>query len=677
MSKPGNEQQHPPKVASHENGQPVAGLSEEAERPLPDAADHSRNEGGSPYLDGPRLLADVGGTNARFALELAPGRIDAIQTLRGADYKEFSDAVQAYLNGFGHAPVKHAAIAIANPVQGDQIQMTNHDWAFSIEATRKLLGLDTLLVVNDFTALSMALPHLEPNHCKQIGGGTAQAESVIGLVGAGTGLGVGGLLPSEGKWIALASEGGHVAFSPFIEREAKILSYCWREYEHVSAERLISGPGVEMIHRALNDIDGRAAEELPAAQITERALEGKDAVCVETLDIFCGMLGTLAANVAVTLGAVGGIYIGGGVVPRLGEYFARSPFRARFENKGRFRAYVEKIPTFVITAPYPAFVGVAAILSERLGGGNAVPFLERIRKVQSQFSPAEERVASLILAHPRVVMNEPISEIARRANVSQPTVIRFCRTMGCQGLADFKLKLASGVTGNVPVAHSQVQGDDAPLDVAAKVADNTIAAMMQLRDNLNADTLTQVVDLLHEAGRVEFYGFGNCGLVAQDAQQKLFRLGIPCSVATDPQLQEVSASMLKRGDVAVIISNSSRLRHLAPTVEAVLASGATIVALAPTNSQLAKRAHHTLAVEHDEDSLVHIPTMSRILFLLLIDILVVNLSLHRSSPIGELRRQAKRGILNHLPLDAGAPTQDEPDDVADEAGPNGDGRAGK
>lgn len=336
------------------------------------------------FIDGPRLLADIGGTNARFALERASGQIDTVQTLRCADHAEFSLAVKAYLTNNAHPAIRHAAIAIANPVQGDEIRMTNHHWTFSIEETRRLLGFDTLLVVNDFTALSMALPHLERSHCVQIGNGQALENSVIGLVGAGTGLGMGGLIPGEGRWIALGSEGGHVSFSPSDEKEAAILQYCWRSYRHVSAERLISGPGLELIYRALCDINKvQHPQELAAPHIVDRALRQNDPLCLEVVDCFCGMLGTLTANVAVTLGALGGMYIGGGVVPHLGDYFARSSFRTRFESKGRFEAYMQKIPTYVITASYPAFFGVAAILAEHLGGGNAIPFLERIRKARS------------------------------------------------------------------------------------------------------------------------------------------------------------------------------------------------------------------------------------------------------------------------------------------------------
>lgn len=629
------------------------------------------------YLDGPRLLADVGGTNARFALERAPGQIDTIRVLRCADYLEFADAVEAYLAQSENPPVRHAAIAIANPVQGDEIKMTNHHWAFSIEAMRRRLNFDTLLVVNDFTALAMSLPHLEQVHCEQIGGGKARAGGVIGLVGAGTGLGVGGLIPTEGRWIALGSEGGHVSFSPSNETEIAVLQYCWKIYSHVSAERLISGPGIELIYQALaaRGTDHRGAETLDTPEIVKRALAGSDPLCVEVMECFCGMLGTVASNVAVTMGTLGGLYLGGGIVPRLGEYFAKSSFRTRFESKGRFGDYLAQIPTFAITAPYPAFVGVAAILAEHLGGGNAIPILERIRKTRAQLSPAEQKVATLILSHPRAVMNDPISEIARRAEVSQPTVIRFCRTLGCQGLADFKLKLASGVTGTVPVSHSQVHVGDSSLDVGVKVVDNTISAMLEVRDNLNPGILARATEILGQATRIEFYGFGSCGLVAEDAQQKFFRLGIPTSAYTDPQLQEVSASLLKPTDVAVIISNSGRLRHLAPAVEAAINAGATIIALAPSNSQLAKRAHLTLPVEHDEGSAMHIPMVSRILFLLLVDMLAVGVSLNRSSPFAEMQRQAKRGILTHI-----APVQpnfsEDKDDGAIEGSHAGQGEAG-
>ncbi len=317
--------------------------------------------------DAPYLLADIGGTNARFALDLGDGNIERIATLACVDYPEFVDAVQAYLCGFVDVPIRHAVVAIANPVSGDTIKMTNHHWTFSIEASRRALGLETLLVVNDFTALAMAVPTLAQEQIDKIGGGTACNGAVIGVVGAGTGLGVAGLVPSGSRWLPLESEGGHVTFSPVDERELAVLRYSWKQYEHVSAERLVSGSGIPLIYRALAAQHGDAAPPSPtAAAIVERALQGRDALCRETLDCFCGMLGTVAGNLAVTLSAKGGIYIGGGVVPRLGAYFAASPFRARFESKGRFSAFNAGIPTFVITAAYPAFAGASAILRDHL-----------------------------------------------------------------------------------------------------------------------------------------------------------------------------------------------------------------------------------------------------------------------------------------------------------------------
>ncbi|CAH0271875.1 Glucokinase [Massilia sp. Bi118] len=320
----------------------------------------------------PCLLADIGGTNARFALELGPGRVNHIEVLACSAYPTIGDAMRAYLalpEVAAAGAVRHAAIAIANPVMGDMVRMTNHHWEFSIEALRRECGFDTFVVVNDFEALAMALPWLLDSDKVQVGGGAPVTGAPIGLLGAGTGLGVSGLVPApDGKsWTALRSEGGHVTFSPANETEVAILQYAWREFEHVSAERLLSGAGVELIYRALADYRKVAAEPLDAPEISRRALAGECAICEEVVEVFCGMLGTVAGNLAVTLGAQGGVYIGGGIVPRLGERFARSCFRRRFEQKGRFAGYLAAVPTYVITAEYPAFLGVSAILAERLG----------------------------------------------------------------------------------------------------------------------------------------------------------------------------------------------------------------------------------------------------------------------------------------------------------------------
>jgi glucokinase len=319
----------------------------------------------------PRLLADVGGTNARFALETAPGAIGHIHVLSGAAYATLADALKAYLAlpdvaAAAGPGVRHGAIAIANPVNGDFVKMTNHHWEFSIEALRAAVGFEVLVVANDFTALARSLPLLADGQKHQVGGGRPQAGAPLGLIGAGTGLGVSGLIPSASGWTALLSEGGHVSFPPMNPEEVAILQYAWTEFPHVSAERLLSGVGIELIYRALVAQRGHDEPVLSAPEIARRALTGECPLCDDVIEHFCTMLGTIAGNLGVTLGATGGIYIGGGIVPRLGERFDRSGFRARFEAKGRFKQYLAAIPTYVITAEYPAFVGVSAILSERL-----------------------------------------------------------------------------------------------------------------------------------------------------------------------------------------------------------------------------------------------------------------------------------------------------------------------
>jgi glucokinase len=240
--------------------------------------------------------------------------------------------------------------------------MTNHHWRFSIEAMRAARGLDTLLVVNDFAALAMALPHLDETGRERIGSAEIEAAPgrPIGLIGPGTGLGVSGVVPAPGpdgmRWIALAGEGGHASFAPVTRQEMRILDALWEEHGHVSAERLLSGPGLEAIHRLLS------GERLGAAAITARALDGTSAACRDTVDVFCAVLGSVAGNVALTLGATGGVYIGGGIVPRLGALFHASAFRTRFEGKGRLQPWLARIPTWLVTEPYPALRGVAAML---------------------------------------------------------------------------------------------------------------------------------------------------------------------------------------------------------------------------------------------------------------------------------------------------------------------------
>ncbi|MFO1419853.1 MAG: glucokinase [Candidatus Competibacteraceae bacterium] len=308
------------------------------------------------------LVADIGGTNARFARVGADGRPYAERSLPGADFPGLTAAARAYLDATGGPRPVRAAVAVATPVTGDWIQFTNSDWSFSIEAARRELGLERLTILNDFTALALSLPLLGPDEHRAVGGGTAVPEAPIGLIGAGTGLGVSGLVWSGERWIPLQTEGGHVTFSAADEREWAISRILQRKFGHVSPERLLSGPGLVNLHAALAELEGWPAEPLDPADITDRGLTGACPHCRDVLDLFCGALGAAAGNLALTLGARGGVYIGGGIVPRLGDFFDRSAFRARFEAKGRFGGYLATIPTWVITAAHPALRGVAAAL---------------------------------------------------------------------------------------------------------------------------------------------------------------------------------------------------------------------------------------------------------------------------------------------------------------------------
>ena len=314
----------------------------------------------------PRLVGDIGGTNARLAWVRGPGCApEGVRTYACAHYPSLADVIRAYLSEQGHRSPPWAAIGIANPVVGDWIQMTNHHWAFSIEGMRHSLGLKRLLVLNDFTALAMSLPSLGSADIRQVGPGHAVAKAPRALLGAGTGLGVSGLLSSDsGRLVPVNGEGGHVTLAATNDREAEVLGWLRRRFGHVSAERALSGPGLVNLHDALCEIDGLAPSGHTPAEVTEAALSGREARSGEALDLFCSFLGNVAGNLALTLGARGGVYIGGGIVPRLGDWFDRSPFRARFEDKGRFRAYLSDIPTLVVQAPHPALLGAARALDE-------------------------------------------------------------------------------------------------------------------------------------------------------------------------------------------------------------------------------------------------------------------------------------------------------------------------
>ncbi len=311
---------------------------------------------------GLRLVGDIGGTSVRFALVADGKRAARLRVFASDDFATLADALEAYLAAEGVRP-HVAALSIASPVTGDSVALTNHPWSFSIAALKARLGLERLLVVNDFTANALAMPHLEPGERAQVGGGGAVAAAPIAVLGPGTGLGVSGLVPGDCGWVALAGEGGHRTMPAADERESAVLARMRRRFDHVSAERVLSGPGLVNLYHALAELDGTPAQSYTAAQIADRHVGEADPLVRASVDMFCAMLGTVAGDLALTLGARGGVFIAGGIVPRLGATFAASRFRARFEDKGRFRDYLAAIPTFVVTFAIPAFLGLGALLA--------------------------------------------------------------------------------------------------------------------------------------------------------------------------------------------------------------------------------------------------------------------------------------------------------------------------
>lgn len=319
----------------------------------------------------PRLLADVGGTNVRFALETSSMQIGEVTAYKVADYPSLEAAMGKYMQSVAdHAQPRHAAIGLANPVTGDHVKLTNHNWAFSIEQMRQALGLTTLVAINDFTSLALALPWLPDQDLVQVREGSAIATAPRALIGPGTGLGVSGLVPAPGGGaVALAGEGGHIELMPVTDDEWIAWRAAHAEFGRVSAERLLSGMGLSHIHAALSAETGTLlSEPLTPAQVTDGALKQNDALCRRAFDAFCGLLGSVAADIALVLGARGGVYIGGGIVPRFVDAFRASPFSERFGAKGRMSRYLADIPVFVITADYPALPGLARALADRLEG---------------------------------------------------------------------------------------------------------------------------------------------------------------------------------------------------------------------------------------------------------------------------------------------------------------------
>jgi glucokinase len=307
------------------------------------------------------LLADIGGTNARFAL-LDGGAMGPIEVRAVADYRRAADAIAQFLAPHIEAgPVVAAAIGVAGPVEDGRCDFTNSDWVIDAAELRAEFGFRQVRVVNDFEATAWSLPRLATADLFSLGGGAGRKGAPLVVLGPGTGLGVASLVP--GQPTAIATEGGHATLATTDARQDAIVQHLRSRFAHISAERALSGDGLVNLHDAIAAIDGRLVPPRDAQQVSRAALDGSCPVCREALDTFCALLGAFAGDLALMFGARGGVYIAGGIVPRFTDHLARSAFRARFEAKGRFKDYLAAIPVHVILRPHAAFIGLASLLA--------------------------------------------------------------------------------------------------------------------------------------------------------------------------------------------------------------------------------------------------------------------------------------------------------------------------
>ncbi|MBP9742382.1 MAG: glucokinase [Burkholderiales bacterium] len=322
----------------------------------------------------PRLIADIGGTNARFSIEVSPYTYELTQVLDCEKYETLALAILAYLKSIKMVDkIHHAALALPTPIVGDILHMVNSPWHRQlISQTKKDVGMDNILFLNDFHALALSIPHINKNNLKRVGG-TDEPDSIkpMAIIGPGTGLGMATLLKHPlGEYLAIPAEGGRSSFSPVNEEEIELWKFAHRRFHHVSVERFVCGPGLQLIYEGLCNIDHRAIDILPTpSEITERGTNGMDFTCQRTLEVFCRMLGTIASNLAVIVNSFGGVYIGGGIIPKILPYFMNSDFRGRFEAKGRYHAYLAKMPVYVIVDQFSAFLGASYALNTYLTRG--------------------------------------------------------------------------------------------------------------------------------------------------------------------------------------------------------------------------------------------------------------------------------------------------------------------
>lgn len=310
------------------------------------------------------VVVDLGGTNIRLAVcEPETGKLSKLKEYRCVEFTSLEIALNQYFSLLPDT-VKHLCVGIACPVEGDQITMTNLKWAFSQQALKDEFELASLHIINDYTAISLALPFLSPQDKVQIGQGEAKVDGVTGVFGPGTGLGVSHIIKLAGKWFSLDGEGGHVSFTPNTAEQANVLSTLQAKFGHVSAERLLSGQGLVNLYLSLCSLSQQEAKFDQPKDVSTAALDGSCEISRKSLEVFCQIMGGFAGNLALNLNCTGGVYIAGGIVPRFIEFFQASEFREFFEDKGRLKGTLERIPTYVITHDNPGLLGASVYLRQ-------------------------------------------------------------------------------------------------------------------------------------------------------------------------------------------------------------------------------------------------------------------------------------------------------------------------
>jgi len=310
------------------------------------------------------FVADVGGTNIRLAL-VENGALLQITKYLCKQFDTITDAIKQFAMDINVDSFEHGCIAIACPVNNDFVKMTNHTWAFSKRVLQKELNLNSLLVINDFSAVAFSLPTLSSQQLIQIGPGEAVKKGNIAVFGPGTGLGVEHLTWTDCGWQTLDGEGGHVDFAPNDEQDIIVWRYIKEKLGRVAAEELLSGRGLVNIYTALAAHAGVAVEYTDPADITQHALANTNSICVKTVQQFCRIMGSFAGNLALNLCTTGGVFIGGGIAPRLRDFFANNEFRQKFEDKGKLAGYVKNIPTYLINEPDHGLFGALAYLLQQ------------------------------------------------------------------------------------------------------------------------------------------------------------------------------------------------------------------------------------------------------------------------------------------------------------------------